>query len=314
MGTVHEDITATIGGTPLVRIRRIIRSGATVLAKMEGANPLASVKDRIGLSMVQAAERAGKINEDTLIVEPTSGNTGIALAFVCAARGYHCLLTMPESMSEERRKVLRALGAELVLTPADQGMPGAIRQAEEIIASTKNAFMPQQFNNPANPETHRRTTAEEIWADTDGKVDIVVSGVGTGVTITGVAEVIKQRREGFKAVAVEPAQSPVLTQTRKGEELKPGPHKIQGIGAGFVPEVLNLDVVDEIICVDQEEAFEWARRAAKEEGLFVGISSGAALKAAHELAHRPENKEKVIVVILPSFGERYLSTPLFDFS
>ncbi len=311
MSAAHEDITTTIGRTPLVRIRRIIRSKATVLAKLEGANPLGSVKDRIGLSMIEAAEAAGKVKPETVIVEPTSGNTGIALAFVCAARGYRCLLTMPESMSLERRKVLQALGAELVLTPASGGMPGAIEKAREIVASDKSAFMPQQFENPANPEVHRRTTAEEIWADTDGKADVLISGVGTGGTITGVAEVIKQRRPGFRAVAVEPAASPVLSQTLRGEKPAPGPHKIQGIGAGFVPRVLRLSLVDEVVCVEEEAAFEYARRAAREEGLFVGISSGAALKAADEVAQRPESAGKVIVAILPSYGERYLSTPLF---
>ena len=312
MSVLHEDITGVIGRTPLVRIRRIIRSRAVVLAKLEGCNPLGSVKDRIGLSMVRAAEAAGRISSGTLIVEPTSGNTGIALALVCAARGYHCLLTMPESMSVERRKVLKAFGAELVLTPAAEGMPGAIERAEEILRSTKNAFMPQQFENPANPEVHRRTTAEEIWADTDGKVDMLVAGVGTGGTITGVAEVIKQRKPDFKAVAVEPSQSPVLTQTLRGAQPSPAPHKIQGIGAGFVPKVLNLGLIDEVVCVHDDDAFAWARRAARAEGLFVGISSGAALKAADEVAHRPESADKVIVVILPSYGERYLSTPLFE--
>ena len=313
MATIHEDVTTTIGRTPLVRIRRIIRSRAAVLCKVEAFNPLASVKDRIGLAMIQAAERQGKISRETLVVEPTSGNTGIALAFVCAARGYKCMLVMPESMSVERRKVVKALGAELVLTPAAGGMPGAIEEAGRIVEATKDVFMPQQFENPANPEIHRRTPAEEIWADTGGNADVLVSGVGTGGTITGVAEAIKQRKPSFKAVAVEPASSPVLTQLRAGDELKPGPHKIQGIGAGFVPKVLNLDVVDEVIAVHDEDALAWARRAASDEGLFVGISSGAALKAADEIAHRPESDGKVIVVILPSFGERYLSTPLFDF-
>jgi len=313
MAAIHDDVTSTIGGTPLVKARKIIRGGATVLLKLEGSNPLSSVKDRIALSMIRAAEKDGKIDKDTLVVEPTSGNTGIGLAFVCAVRGYRCMLTMPESMSLERRKVLRGLGAELELTPAGEGMPGAIRRAGEIVAAEKKAFMPQQFENPANPEIHRRTTAEEIWKDTDGKVDIVVAGVGTGGTITGVSEALRSRREGFRAVAVEPTQSPVLTQTREGTALQPGPHKIQGIGAGFVPKVLNLDVVDEVVTVDQEAAFDWARRAAREEGLFVGISSGAALKAADELAHREENAGKVIVAIMPSYGERYLSTPLFDF-
>ena len=312
MAAFHEDITATVGRTPLVRVRRIIRSRATVLAKMESFNPLASVKDRIGLSMICAGEAAGKVKPGTVIVEPTSGNTGIALAFVCAARGYRCLLTMPESMSIERRKVLKALGAELVLTSAGEGMSGAIAKARQIVEATPGAFMPQQFENPANPEVHRRTTAEEIWADTGGKADVLVAGVGTGGTITGVAETLKQRRKCFQAVAVEPDGSPVLTQAIAGQEAKPGPHKIQGIGAGFVPKVLNLKVIDEVIRVADEEAFDWARRAASDEGLFVGISSGAALRAADVLAHRPENADKVIVVILPSFGERYLSTALFD--
>ena len=313
MARIYEDITRTIGNTPLVRINKLIRSGATVLAKVEGHNPLASIKDRIGVSMIDAGERDGKIKPGTTIVEPTSGNTGIALAFVCAARGYRCILTMPESMSIERRKVLRALGAELVLTPAADGMPGAIRKAEQVLSETPGGFMPQQFNNPANPEAHRRTTAEEIWNDTDGQVDIVIAGIGTGGTITGIAEVIKQRKPGFQAVAVEPLQSPVLSQMRAGKQMSPGPHKIQGIGAGFVPAVLNLDVVDEVIQVDQDEAMEWARRAAREEGLFVGISSGAALRAADVVAARPESAGKTIVAILPSFGERYLSSPLFDF-
>jgi cysteine synthase A len=312
MPNVFDDITQTVGNTPLVRVGKLFRGGATVLAKLESHNPLVSVKDRIGLAMIEAAERDGKIGPNTLIVEPTSGNTGIALAFVAAARGYRLLLTMPESMSIERRKVLKALGAELVLTPAPEGMKGAIDKANEIVAGEKNSFMPQQFENPANPEIHRRTTAEEIWRDTDGRVDILVSGVGTGGTITGVSEVIKARKPSFKAVAVEPAQSPVITQTLAGQELRPGPHKIQGIGAGFVPKVLNLKVVDEVIAVDQDEAIEWARRAAKEEGLFVGISSGAALRAASIVAARPENSGKLIVAIVPSFGERYLSTALFS--
>ncbi len=311
MGSVFEDVTGTIGRTPLVRVRRLIRARATVLAKLEGANPLGSVKDRIGLSMIMAAEEAGKLSPGAVIVEPTSGNTGIGLAFVAAARGYRCILTMPESMSVERRKVLAALGAEVVLTPAEKGMPGAIARAEEI-ASAEGAFMPQQFENPANPEVHRRTTAEEIWADTAGQADILISGVGTGGTITGVAEVIKARKPQFKAIAVEPAQSPVLSQTLAGQPPQPGPHKIQGIGAGFVPKVLNLEVVDEVIAIEQEEALDWARRAARLEGLFVGISSGAALRAADIVAARPESAGKVIVAILPSYGERYLSTALFE--
>jgi len=313
MAMIHPDITSTIGRTPLVRINQLIRSKATVLAKMEGFNPLASVKDRIGLAMIEAGERAGRIVPGTTILEPTSGNTGIALAFVCATRGYRCLLTMPDSMSLERRKVLRALGAELVLTPAVEGMTGAIQRAQQLLAEMPQAFMPQQFDNPANPEAHRRTTAEEIWRDTDGAVDIFISGVGTGGTITGVAEAIKQRKPGFRAVAVEPAQSPVITQTLAGEPIHPGPHKIQGIGAGFVPKVLNLKVIDEVLTVDQEEAMDWARRAARKEGLLVGISSGAALAAADRIAQRPESQGKVIVTLLPSYGERYLSSPLFDF-
>jgi cysteine synthase A len=261
--------------------------------------------------MIDAGEREGKINDKTLIVEPTSGNTGIALAFVAAARGYRLLLTMPDSMSVERRKVLGALGAELVLTPAAEGMKGAIAKAQEIAEAEKNSFIPQQFENPANPEIHRRTTAEEIWNGTEGKVDIFVSGVGTGGTITGVGEVLKARNPKVKVVAVEPVQSPVLTQALAGEALTPGPHKIQGIGAGFVPKVLNLKIIDEVIQVDQDEAMEFARRAAREEGMFVGVSSGAALKAAAVLAERPENNGKVIVTVIPSFGERYLSSPLF---
>ena len=311
MSNIYQDITGTIGRTPLVRVRKLAGNNAIVLAKLESHNPLASVKDRVGLAMIDAAERDGKLNDKTLIVEPTSGNTGIALALVAAARGYRLLLTMPESMSLERRKVLKALGAELVLTPAAEGMKGAIKKASEIAQSDGNVFVPQQFENPANPEIHRRTTAEEIWADTDGQVDILISGVGTGGTITGVAEVIKARKPSFKAIAVEPAQSPVLTQTLAGLELKPGPHKIQGIGAGFVPKVLNLKIVDEVIAVDQDEAIEYARRGGREEGLFVGISSGAALRGASLVAQRPENKGKVVVAIVPSFGERYLSSALF---
>jgi len=311
MSDIFDDITATTGRTPLVRVRRTIRTKATVLAKVEAFNPLASVKDRIGVAMIAAAEREGRLAEGALVVEPTSGNTGIALAFVCAARGYRCLLTMPESMSVERRKVLRALGAELELTPADRGMAGAIERAGEVVAAERGAFMPQQFENPANPEVHRRTTAEEIWADTGGQVDVLVAGVGTGGTITGVSEVLRRRRPGFRAVAVEPTASPVLTQALAGEPLAPGPHKIQGIGAGFVPPVLNLEAVDEVARVTDEEAFDYARRAAREEGLLVGISSGAALRAAEIVAERPDSAGKVIVVVLASFGERYLSTALF---
>jgi cysteine synthase A len=311
-GVIYDDITATIGRTPLIRVRRLIRSKAVVLAKIESRNPLASVKDRIGLAMVEVGEREGRVNEKTTIIEPTSGNTGIALALVAAARGYHCVLTMPESMSIERRKVLKALGAEVVLTPAAEGMKGAISKAEEIALATPNSFIPQQFDNPANPEVHRRTTAEEIWNDTQGKADILIAGVGTGGTITGVTDVLKRRRPGFKSIAVEPLQSPVLTQTLAGQPPRPGPHKIQGIGAGFVPDVLNLCLLDEVVTVDQSEAIAWARRAAREEGLFVGLSSGAALAATNVVAARPENADKVIVVILPSFGERYLSSVLFD--
>jgi len=312
MARIYEDITETIGRTPLVKIRRLIRSGATVLCKMEAFNPMGSVKDRIGVAMIDAAERDGKIKPGTTIIEPTSGNTGISLAFVCAARGYKCILTMPESMSIERRKVLYALGAEVVLTPAGEGMQGAIEKAEQILSELPVSFMPQQFTNPVNPQIHRKTTAEEIWNDTDGQVDILVAGVGTGGTITGVAEVLKHRKPEFQAVAVEPLQSPVLWQSLAGEKPLGGAHKIQGIGAGFVPQVLSLDIIDEVIRVDQDDAMAWARRAAREEGLFVGISSGAALSAADVVAGRPENNGKTIVVILPDFGERYLSSPLFD--
>lgn len=312
-GRIFNDITETIGGTPLVRINRIIPpEHATVLAKCEFFNPLSSVKDRIGVAMIDAAEKAGKIDRDTVIVEPTSGNTGIALAFVCAARGYKLILTMPESMSLERRRLLKALGAQVVLTPAADGMRGAIAKAEEILKQHKKSFMPQQFDNPANPEIHRQTTAEEIWQDTEGKVDILVAGVGTGGTITGVAEVIKQRKPGFKAIAVEPTNSPVITQTRQGEPVKPGRHKIQGIGAGFVPANLHMNIVDEVVQVSDEEAFEWARKLHRQEGLFAGISSGGNVAAAAKVAARPENRGKMIVVILPSIGERYLSTPLFE--
>ncbi|MHC4718000.1 MAG: cysteine synthase A [Planctomycetota bacterium] len=312
MYSVFPDITATIGRTPLVEVRKLIRGPATVLAKMEGHNPLGSVKDRIGLAMIAAAERDGCIGPGATVVEPTSGNTGIALAFVCAAREYRCILTMPDSMSVERRQVLAALGAEVVLTPAAEGMGGAIATAADIVQATPGAFMPQQFENPANPDIHRRTTAEEIWADTGGKADILVAGVGTGGTITGVAEGLKARKPDFKAIAVEPARSPVLTQAKAGQAPRPAPHAIQGIGAGFVPKVLRLDLVDEVIPVEDDEALDWGRRAADREGLFVGISSGAALRAADVVARRPENAGKVIVVVLPSYGERYLSTALFE--
>lgn len=312
MARLFEDITKTIGKTPLVRINRIIAAPATVYGKLEFFNPLSSVKDRIGVSMIEAAERSGRIQKDSVLIEPTSGNTGIALAFVCAAKGYRLILTMPESMSIERRSLLRALGAELVLTPATEGMKGAITKAEDLAREIPKALVLQQFQNPANPEIHRKTTAEEIWDDTDGKVDILVSGVGTGGTITGIAEVIKKRKPSFRAVAVEPADSPVITQKRAGQELKPGPHKIQGIGAGFIPDVLEMDLIDEVFCVQNNDAFVWARRAAREEGILCGISSGAALYAANEVARRPENAGKLIVAILASCGERYLSTPLFQ--
>ncbi|HVP10050.1 MAG TPA: cysteine synthase A [Phycisphaerae bacterium] len=312
MGRLFNDIVETVGGTPLVRINRIIQSQATVYAKLEYLNPLASVKDRIAKSMIEAAEAAGLITRESEIIEPTSGNTGIGLAFVCASRGYHLTLTMPESMSMERRMLLKALGAKLVLTPAAEGMPGAIRRAKELAQEIPRSFVPQQFDNPANPEIHRRTTAEEIWNDTDGKVDMLVSGIGTGGTITGIGEVLKKRKPGFRCLAVEPEESPVLTQTRQGKPIKPGPHKIQGIGAGFVPKVLNTSIYDEIILVNSKDAMAMARRAAKEEGLLCGISSGAALHAASQVAVRPESAGKMIVLILPSAGERYLSTPLFQ--
>jgi cysteine synthase A len=312
-GRIFNDITETIGGTPLVRLNRLIpKDHATVLVKCEFFNPLSSVKDRIGLAMIEAGERAGKINKETVIVEPTSGNTGIALAFVCAARGYKLILTMPQSMSIERRRLLKALGAQVELTPAEEGMRGAINRAEAILKDHKSSFMPQQFKNEANPEIHRKTTAEEIWQDTDGKVDILVAGVGTGGTITGVSEVIKARKPSFKAIAVEPVASPVITQTLKHEPVKPGRHKIQGIGAGFVPENLHTSIVDEVVQITDEEAFAWARRLAKEEGIFGGISSGGNVAAAAKVAARPENRGKMIVTIMCSFGERYLSTPLFE--
>lgn len=303
---IANDVTQLIGNTPLVRIRKLVPDAvADVVAKLEFYNPAHSVKDRIGVAMIDAAEQAGLIKPDTIIVEPTSGNTGIALAMVCAARGYKCVLTMPETMSKERRMLLRAYGAELILTPGPEGMAGAIKKAEEMVASDPRYLMPQQFKNPANPAIHRKTTAEEIWRDTDGKVDILVAGIGTGGTITGVGEVIKERKPSFQCIAVEPDASPVLSGGAKG------PHPIQGIGAGFVPDVLNTRVYDEVVRVKNEDAFDFARRAASQEGLLVGISSGAALWAAAQVARRPENKGKLIVTIIPSFGERYLSTPLF---
>ena len=312
MGRLFNSIVEVIGNTPLVRINRIIKSQATIYAKLEYMNPLASVKDRIGKAMIEAAEAAGQITKESEIIEPTSGNTGIGLAFVCAAKGYRLTLTMPESMSMERRMMLKALGAKLVLTPAAEGMPGAIRRAKELAQEIARSFIPQQFDNPANPEIHRRTTAQEIWDDTDGKADILVAGIGTGGTITGVGEFIKQRKPSFRCVAVEPEESPVLTQNREGKPIKPGPHKIQGIGAGFVPKVLNTSIYDEILQVSSKDAMAMARRAAKEEGLLCGISSGAALFAANQVATRPEAAGKMIVVVLPSSGERYLSTPLFQ--
>jgi cysteine synthase len=304
---IASDVTELVGNTPLVRLNRVTEGlNAEVVAKLEFFNPAHSVKDRIGVSMIDAAEQAGLINKDTVIVEPTSGNTGIALAMVAAARGYRLILTMPETMSKERRILLRAYGAELVLTPGPDGMGGAIRKAEEIAASDpQRHFIPQQFQNPANPEIHRRTTAEEIWRDTDGKVDILVAGIGTGGTITGVGEVIKVRKPSFQAIAVEPDASPVLSGGAKG------PHPIQGIGAGFVPDILNTKIYDEVIRVKNEDAFQTARRMAREEGLLVGISSGAATWAAIQVASRAENTGKLIVVVIPSFGERYLSTPLY---
>jgi len=303
---IADDVTQLIGNTPLVRLNRVTDgAGATVVAKLEYFNPLSSVKDRIGVAMIEAAEREGRIGPDTVILEPTSGNTGIALAFVCAAKGYRCALVMPETMSQERRVLLRALGAELILTPAAEGMPGAVRRAEEMAAADSRYYVPQQFKNPANPEVHRRTTAEEIWRDTDGQADILVAGVGTGGTITGVGQVIKPRKPSFRCIGVEPAASPVLSGG------KPGPHPIQGIGAGFVPEILDMSVVDEVIPVEASDAIAMARRLAREEGVFAGISSGAAVWAAVQVARRPENRGLLIVVVVPSTGERYLSTPTY---
>jgi cysteine synthase A len=310
-----SDITQLIGNTPLVKVNRLsaeLNAQAIIAAKLESHNPLGSVKDRIGVSMINEAEKSNLIKRgETTIVEPTSGNTGIALAFVAAARRYKLILTMPDTMSYERRKLLAALGAELILTPGADGMKGAITKAQEIFSNTKNAFMPQQFDNPANPKIHRETTAEEIWKDTEGKVDIFIAGVGTGGTITGVGQVLKQRKPSVQIVALEPIDSPVLTQTRAGQPLQPNKHKIQGIGAGFVPSVLDISIIDEIFTVTNDQAFEYGRKLAKEEGLFCGISSGAAMYAACQIGRRPENKGKVIVCILPSTGERYLSTSLF---
>jgi len=307
MSKIYHDITETVGRTPLVRLGRLFAQvPAVVLGKLESFNPLHSVKDRIGVAMIEAAEKAGLLRPGSVIIEPTSGNTGIALAFVAAARGYRLILTMPDTMSVERRLLLKALGAELVLTPGAEGMKGAVARAEELAVRTPGSFLPQQFKNPANPEVHRRTTAEEIWSDTDGQVDILVAGVGTGGTLTGVAEVIKERKPSFRAIAVEPEDSPVLSGGPAG------PHQIQGIGAGFVPEVLKVELIDEIVRVSHEEAGAFARRVAREEGILVGISAGAALAAADRIASRPESQGKMIVVILPDTGERYLSTWLFQ--
>lgn len=306
MSKIYEDITKTVGNTPLVRINKLNKNPNTILVKLESFNPYSSVKDRIGVAMIEAAEKEGKINKDTVIIEPTSGNTGIALAFVAAAKGYKLILTMPETMSIERRQLLKILGAELVLTDGTKGMSGAVAKAEELVAETKNSFMPQQFNNQANPEIHRKTTAIELLNDTDGKIDIFISGIGTGGTITGVGEILKKKNPNVKLIAVEPKDSPVLSGGA------PGPHKIQGIGAGFVPQVLNRDIIDEIILVSNEDAGEAARQLAKTEGILAGISSGAAFWAGLEVAKRKENKDKTIVVILPDSGERYLSTWLFQ--
>lgn len=309
---VHDNITQCIGNTPLVRLQRVTaQCVATVVAKVENMNPLWSVKDRIARAMIDAAERDGKITEQTTIIEATSGNTGIGLAYVCAARGYRLMVTMPESMSMERRRLLKALGANIVLTPAAEGMPGAVRKAAELAEANTDCFVPQQFKNPANPGIHRTTTGEEIWRDTDGQVDIIVAGVGTGGTITGVSESLKAHKPGVTSIAVEPAASPVITQCKAGEPLKPGKHTIQGIGAGFIPDVLNVDIIDDVVQVRDEDAAEMARQMATREGLFCGISCGAAAWAAVQVASRPENDGKLVVVVLPDLGERYLSTTLF---
>ena len=306
MGAIIEDITAAVGHTPLVQINKLGSDKAAILAKLEAFNPCGSVKDRIALSMIEAAEKDGLIKPDTVIIEPTSGNTGIGLACICAAKGYRLILTMPESMSIERRKLLQLFGAEIVLTPAERGMTGAVEEAEQLVAQNPNAFMPQQFNNPANPQIHRETTAEEIWDDTGHKIDVFVAGVGTGGTLTGCGEVLKQRNKDLKVVAVEPKDSPVLSGG------KPGPHKIQGIGAGFVPEVINVEIIDEIIQVSNDDAMETARQLSVKEGILAGISSGAAMWAAIQLSQRPESQGKTIVVILPDTGERYISTEMFE--
>ncbi len=306
MSAIFEDMTAAVGCTPLVRINKLGSGKTTILAKLESYNPCGSVKDRIAKSMIEAAEKQGLIKPGTVIIEPTSGNTGIGLAFICAVKGYRLMLTMPESMSIERRKLLKLFGAEIVLTPAELGMTGAVQEAEQLVAQNSNSFMPQQFNNPANPQIHAETTAEEIWNDTDGKVDIFVAGIGTGGTLTGCAEVLKQHNENLTVVAVEPKDSPVLSGG------KPGPHKIQGIGAGFVPEVLNVDIIDEIIQVSNNDATETARQLAEKEGILAGISAGAAMWAAIQVSQRPESQGKTIVVILPDTGERYISTEMFE--
>ncbi|MBY0231891.1 MAG: cysteine synthase A [Gemmataceae bacterium] len=311
-GRIYDDITQCVGHTPLIKLRRVVGAAkGTVVGKLENFNPLWSVKDRIGVAMIDAAEREGRLKPGGTLVEPTSGNTGIGLAFTAAARGYKLVVTMPESMSLERRRLLKALGAEVVLTPRELGMRGAVARANELLEQNRGWVMPQQFENPANPEVHRKTTAEEVWRDTGGKIDLFVSGVGTGGTITGVGEVLKPRRPGLRCVAVEPVASPVITQALAGQEQKPGPHTIQGIGAGFVPKVLNLKVIDEVVQVRDEDAFTMARRLAREEGLLCGISCGAAAHAAVEVAQRAENAGKLIVVVLPDLGERYLSTALY---